>query len=492
MELTEGGILMMKNKHASRVRNLLFLALIVLLIAGTFLLNMVCYQLSGRYPLSLDLTANAAFKIGDETITLLESLNKDVEIDVLATQDSFGGSTYLLQVKRILEQYPKYSGRVTVNYVDYVSDPTFASKYPDLTLEQGNILISSGEKLRQLKLSDLFNYTYTQSGNMAIESSRAEEALTSAVINVISEDSVKIAVLNGNGAVEKPAFIKLLADNNFDVEQVNLTTDELDDYEFALLFAPQTDLSEDALKKLDDFLYNKGEYGKTLFYSADVTQKPLAGLEAFLAEWGVGVGDGAVFETEASRTYQYQPYYPIADYSDTTYKDMLIDSSTPVLMPLSRQLSVIFEFKDTNYTETLLSFGASAGVRPSDAQDDFSPADAEVWGPLPALVMASKRITGTDGTVKYRSNVIVSASSAMLDPSAIQNTAIANGEYLLNIFKSLSDRTDFVNIQPKSLAGNTLSVSTSEASLIGILLAGVLPLAILAAGIVIWLSRRYK
>jgi hypothetical protein len=110
-------------------------------------------------------------------------------------------------------------------------------------------------------------------------------------------------------------------------------------------------------------------------------------------------------------------------------------------------------------------------------------------GKIPVMI---KRIAGTDGTVKYRSNVIVSASSAMLDPSAIQNTSISDGEYLLNIFKSLSDRTDFVNIQPKSLAGNTLSVSTSEASLIGILLAGVLPLAILAAGIVIWLSRRYK
>ena len=55
---------------------------------------------------------------------------------------------------------------------------------------------------------------------------------------------------------------------------------------------------------------------------------------------------------------------------------MLIDSSAPLLMPLSRPLSVLFTARDGQYTETLLSFSESAGVRPADAGEGFQPEDA--------------------------------------------------------------------------------------------------------------------
>jgi hypothetical protein len=49
-----------------------------------------------------------------------------------------------------------------------------------------------------------------------------------------------------------------------------------------------------------------------------------------------------------------------------------------------------------------------------------------------------------------------------------------------------------VSIQPKSLAGNTLSLSSAQSRVLGLLLAVLIPLAILAAGIAIWLVRRYQ
>lgn len=477
----------------SRKRKLLLAALLCLLVIGTFLLNVVVLQLAQRYTLSTDLTANAAYEAGAETKSLLTSLNKDVEIFVLSTEDSFGGSPYLIQAQRMMEQYPKLSSRVKLNYVDYVSDPTFASKYPDLTLAEGNVLVTCDGRVKQLQLSSLFNYTYTQAGSVTILSSRTEEALTSAIVYVISDEQVRVAMLTGNGVADMPAFTALLTDNNYTLSTVNLTTDELDSsYDLAVLLAPQIDLSEDVLRKLDDFLYNGGTYGKTLFYAADVTQDALPNLEAFLKEWGIAIGDGAVFETTAALTYQYQPYYPVAQYVDEAYKKMLIDSSTPVLMPLSRPLEVLFAFKDNNYNEVLLQFGETSGVRPSGAQDSFAVEQAEKWGPMPALVMASKRINNTEGVVQFRSNLLVSASTAMLDAFSIQNTSLSNSEYMLNLFNTLFARTDVVNIQPKSLAGDTLSITTAQASTLGILLAGVLPLLILAAGVVIWLVRRYQ
>jgi hypothetical protein len=482
-------------RHLSNVYSLptLFVMLLCLLVVGTFLINFVVIQLGQRYDLVVDLTANAAYKPGQETQTLLQNLTKKVDIFVLATEDAFGGSTYFLQAQRMIEAYPQLSSRVSLTYVDYVFDPTFASRYPDLDLSQGDVLVVSGDQVKQLKFADLFNYTYTDNGALKIESSRAEEALTSALLYVISENQVRVAVLTGNGMRDMPVFTRLLRDNNYELSQVNLATESLDaTYDLVLLLAPQIDLSEDALRKLDNFLYNDGDYGKTLFYTADVTQDSLPNLEMFLKEWGLIIGEGAVFETTAERTYQYQPYYPVAEYVDQTYQDQLIDPSTPVLMPLARPLDLVYETRGSNVNEVLLQFTETSGVRPPEAIDSFSVDQAERWGPIPALILASRRVYGTAGVTQARSNIVLSASTAMLDDFSIQNTSLANSQYLLNLINTLCERTDVVTIQPKSLAGKTLSITTAQTSRLGILLAGVLPLAILATGIGIWLIRRYQ
>lgn len=477
----------------ARRRRILFVVLQGLLVTAAFLLNLVMLQLAERVPLTLDLTANAAYKVGDQTRTVLAGLERDVAIYVLSTEAGFSGSSYLIQAQRILEQYPRLSPWVNLTYIDYVFDPTFATRFPNLTLSQGNVLVTSGNRVKQLQLADLFNYTYTDAGTMTIQSSRAEEALTSAILHVTGDEQARVAVLTGNGMADMPVFTRLLSDNNYEVAVINLTMDELDaSYDLALLLGPRIDLSDDALRKLDAFLHNNGAYGKTLLYTADVAQESLPNLELYLQEWGVLVDTGAIFETKAERTYQYQPYYPVTDYADEAFREGLVDPSAPVLMPLARPLDLAFETRGNHVNEVLLQYSETSGVRPSDAVEGFSIEQTERWGPLPALVLASKRVYGADGIAHARSNVIVSASTAMLDEFAIQNTSLANSQYIVNLLNALLERDDVVVIQPKSLAGATLSVTTTQASTLGILLAGVVPLAILAAGIGIWLVRRYQ
>jgi ABC-2 type transport system permease protein len=480
----------MRGRHG---RKALLAVLLCLVIAATYLVNAVVFGLSQRYSLSLDLTANAAYEVGPETKSLLGSLDRDIEIFVLTRPDSYGVNSYFLQMQHIMELYPKLSPRVTLKYIDFAYDPTFASRYPDLTLEQGDILVVRGDRIKQLHFAQMFNYYQTQDGNYALASSRAEEALTSAFLYVMNDDQIDVAVLTGNSVADMNPFTTLLTDNNYVVTGVNIATDPLDDrYDVALLLAPQVDLSEDALKKLGDFLYNNGKYGKMLVYTADATQQPMPNINTFLSEWGVSVGDGAVFETSETRTYQSQPFYPVVDYVSEKYRDMLKDSSMPVLMPVSRPIAQLFEVKGDVSTEVLLSFGATTAVLPPDAGQDFTPDKATQRGPLPAMVLSSKNVYDASGAPAGKSAVLVASSTQMLDSFCIQNTSLANNSYMLNMFNDIFQRTDAVNIEPKSLAGKTLAITTADAGTIGFILAGVLPLLILASGIAIWLVRRYK
>jgi len=480
---------MKKLFKSGSMTNVLFILLMVLLTVGVVLLNMVARSLSDRYPLAADLTANAAYRVGDDTKAVLEELTTDIDLYSLATESQYSGNSSLIQLRSILEEYPKYSDHVKLHYVDYASDPTFAAAYPDLELSSGDVLVVSTFGIKQLPLANMFTYNADSAGNLTVNACRGEEALTSAIVGVLTDDTVQVGILTGSGAAsDVSTFAAVLTNNNFDVASVNMVTDDFTGYDILVLTAPATDLSEDVLSKLDAFLYNDGAFGKILLYAADVNQGEMPNMDAFLREWGIAVEDGAVFETSSDRAYSYQPYYPYADYAEETYSAMLKDSSNPFLAPLARPLSAVFDFRDNRTVTALLTFGTTAGIRPSDAPDTFAASEAEKWGPFPALLMS----TWKTGSSAESSCVIVSASAAAYGGTAMGNTAFSNAEYTVNVFNDLTDREGTVAIEAKSLTGNTLTLNTGTASRLGLVLCILLPVAILGTGITVFLRRRYK
>ena len=487
----------MKNIPHSLKVNILFAVIVASLIATVILVNAIVLNLSERNNLHFDLTAGALYEVGTETKTLLASLDTPVQIYVLSDEGGFSGDRYLIQAKRIIDQYPHFSDDITLEYIDYASNPTFAVNFPEFPLSHGDLIIQSGDRVRHLPGVNLFYFTASADGNISILSSRAEEALTSAIMSVVSDESIKIALLTGNGASGGSLFASLLMDNNYEVQSVGLTNAILDEYDVAMLFSPTIDLSESVIRNLEVFLYNGGQYGKTLLYAASATQGELPNLERFLSEWGIGISDGAVFETNADRTYQFQPFYPIALYESgnltraSQLTDMLRDPSMPFLMPLAKPMDVLFTSRDGYFVETLLFFSETSGVRPSDAGEDFNAEHATRLGPMPALVTSGFFARSPEGA-ELSSTIVVSSSTAMLDGIALQNTSVNNAEYLLNLLADISGRENIINIQPKSLAGRTLGITSAQASTLGIILVGIIPLAILLAGIVLWLIRRYK
>ncbi|WP_312644955.1 GldG family protein [Hydrogenoanaerobacterium sp.] len=487
----------MNSKFSSRKLKMggLSTALVVLFLIGIVLINVIASVLVEKIPLNIDLTRDQIFALSQESRDFAASVSKPVEIKVLATEENFlNSSTYNAQANEVIKSYAQYGKNIDIEYIDYVKNPTFATRYPDLTLAHGDILIRCEGKNKVLKPYDLFNYTSDAQGNPKIASSKAEQVMTSAIVNVSSDEKVKVAVLSGHGEYTMDTFTALLDTNNFELIAQNLATEDIDpDAKFALLLGPKKDLEPDVLKKLDVFLENGGNYGKTLLYTADAEQPVLPNLEAFLVEWGIQVGTGAVFETSASRVYNYNPFYPVTDYVDEEYADMILTPTMLTLVPLSKPINALWEYRDEYSTRILLQYGESAGVRPADADDTFTADNAEQKGPFPALILSTKTKPNRElGAVAQASHVLVSGSSGLLDGYAIDNTSFANSEYLLNLFHSLSERKDIIKIPSKTIAGNALNMTQSKANGLGLVFALLLPLAILGTGIVIWMYRRHK
>jgi len=476
-------------KHSLKT-NTLFACVTALVLVALILINGIALLLSQRYHLEIDLTSNAVYRVSAETEAFLRALDRPVEIFVLSDEGGFGGSRELDQVKRIIDQYRRFSAHITLEYIDYAANPVFAVNYPDLRLSHGDLIVQSGGKTRHVPAVTLFRYTQMQDGSLMINSTRAEEAITSAVLNVTSDDVIKIAILSGNGAAENPLFHSILTDNNYEVHSVSILTGSLLEYDIALLLLPTIDLSENVIRMLEGFLYNGGLYGKILFYTSGAPQGEMPNLDRFLSEWGIRFSNGAVFETRSVNTYQFQPFYPTTFYMEGRYADMLRDNSMPFLMPVSRPMETLFSARDGYFVETLMIFSETSGVRPADADADFTADDTELWGPMPALVISSFNVPSSEA-VPLQSHLIVSASTGMLDQIALHNSSLTNTEYLLNLLGDLTDR-DTINILPRSLTDRTLGITSAQASALGVILAGLLPAAILLAGVGVWFFRRFR
>lgn len=464
------------------------------------LLNLACSLLARNLSFfSVDLTANKLFKLSADTVDFLKALDKDLTMYVLAKEETFADTgPYNAQANQVFRQFERNSPGISLVYVDYVKNPSFAAAYPDLVMKHGDILIecsgsTAGDRRVLVKTEELFNYTGRQE-NLSIASSRAEEAIYTAILSVTSDRPVRAAVVSGHGEYAIDAFTAILAKNNYEISRVNLVRGAIDPaFDLAMIIAPRDDLSEEELGILDDFLYNGGGYGKTLFYCSGAEQPELANMAVFLREWGVAVEDGVVFETSEYRVYNYQPFYAIADYAEDEFSSLLRTTARPMLVPVSRPLAAVFGYRNNNSARVLLEFAASTGVRPSNAPPDFTANDALVRGPLPALVLCRYTITDrATGKASAVSSVLVSGSAMMLDSFAVDNPMFSNTEYLLNVLNRLCGRQDIIPLRPKSFTGAGLNLPRLTVNIIGLIFIAVIPLLILAAGIAVWLKRKHS
>ncbi len=456
-------------------------------LAAVVLINVIATVLVERFPLKVDLTEGGIFQLTDDSINFLRELDKDVEITVLADEKTWTSSgTYFVQAVEVINQYAQYSSHVTVSYVDIVKNPTFVSRYPALNLVSNQILVTSGDRSRVVNYTDLFNVE-----NYYVTSSKAEQVMTAALMYATSDDLTKVSLLTGFEEQDSSGIVSLLEKNNYLVTSQNLVTEDIDpEADMAILVAPARDLDADILKKLDTFLNNGGKYGKHLLYFADTAQGELPNLDAFLREWGIGVESGVVFQTDATKIFNYSPYFSLVDYADEVFAEKFTSRNIYPIMPYARPLTQLFTERNGFSTQVILQFGEKAGVLPADAGQDYQVTEDDIRGPIPAAIISSKiEYEGLDRKV---SNVVVVGSTLSIDNSLLESTAVNNGEYYINMVNQLTERGDTISIAPKSFGGEALNINQQQTNTLMIVFVVLVPVATLAAGLVVWLRRRHK
>lgn len=543
---------MKTNSKAFKRGGMAIVTLIAAIIIA-ILLNVIVTTINDRFPFSVDLTANSDYTINldGEYEQYVKNVSSDIKVTVCAPEDDFEGSTYVnamvqncglnvssddvttmyskyaRQTLLFVKSFPAINNKISVEFRDPNSVTDFSeikNKYSGDNLAYGDIIVScthktesgeDNERYRIIKMTDIFSTEVNQSlySQLAmygstyynnLTGSNLATEMTSAIYTVTSESSVEIAVLGSHGAQtangensELAGLKSLLSKNNYTFTDIaNPLTDEIpEDAPFVLIYQPTEDYTADEITKLSNFLINGGSYGKNLIYVASAAQPELPNLEQFLSEWGIGVLPLVGYD---ETNYYSSPSYLVSQPADSDYTSNYDAASTVIYPDVYRLARRTFETESRRYTTQIVTSYDTTVGRPVDADQNWKAAEATESGPFDLILMGSAYDSKGDGEKTDESHVVYFGGTYFLNQQILSADSIYNSTLTLNIFNGISganETTETVNISPKVISANSFSsqlINNSAPTVMYIVFVGIIPVGLIAAGIIIWNHRRKR
>lgn len=509
----------------------------VVFIAVVVVINLIAGVLTDRKDLKLDLTKEKYYEVSQDTIDYIQDLKTDVEIAVMAKESDFATSgTYMKMVLETLEKYEQHSDHIKINFYDVASNPDVVTKFSanyNGEISEGNIVVASGERVKVLTVNSLFNMQSDYySGSSSVTSYKGEQELTSAIMSVTDANPQRVAfiskyngsaIYHSDNAYSISALYSLMDKNGYEVSEVDIMTDSLspEDYDMAVLPAPVNDLSEDSIKKLDDFLYNNGDLDKDMIYIADVLQYSTPNIDDFLEVWGIEIGGSIVYDSSSDKsqyvtTMKGQLSAPVATIAEDTYSEGLSNTKLPIIVPLARPVNLLFDANVDRNTTALLTTSDTSFLYPLEmqtAEEAKAKAEAAENGEEEAeeeteettefdqdsaeksaqTVMAVATKTNMDSNnTAHVNNVMVIGGATILDQVLTYSNTYNNAEYVINAVNKMCGKENGIIIAEKDLSVQTIDITSSQIKAISRTVIFIIPLIVVAAGIVVFLRRRNR
>ncbi len=471
------------------------LVITAVVLVATILLNVVVSLMSDKLPgMSIDLTSKGAFQLSETSIKLAQNVKKDLKITFLDDKQSYrskaSSNTYYAQVMAIAEEYGKYNNKISAEYVSIVDNPNLENKYPQETLSADNIIVSCGDKYRILDQYDIFNVKSYYSTYSYIASSKAEEAFDGAILSVTSTESTKLAIVEDNSTEDFTYFKNILEQNNYELVSVKLEQEDIPkDAKMLIVFTPEKDFSKTAAKKIRTYLENNKEYGKNMLYIPSSKTYKTPNLDEVLSDWGITVGDGLAYELESSSVYGRNMYDGILCYmGSNAFTSKFDDNSAPVISSYARPITLDSDAE----TQSLLQYSSKSGVCPSDADDSY-----DFTGNAKGnIIIAGYGVNGIFANDKKSSDkistVFVFGSSTMFEKTILAST-YSDQKYILAMLSESCGRVNQeISVEAKELTQYDVQIDNNSASVIGLVCYVGLPIAVICAGLIVFVKRRNK
>ncbi len=463
--------------------------MIAIVVALTVVVNLIASALPETYT-QIDATSQKLYSITKDTEKYLDTLKDDVTLYVMVNKNSKDDN-----VDRTLQKYASASKHVKVKYVDPNVSPTFASKYTDSDVTSNSIIVVCGDRSKVIDYnSDIYEYSYDSSYNYSVTGYDCEGQVTAAIQYVTSESTTNVYELTGHDeSTLSGDFSEVFQKRFMNVGSLSLLTVDAipEDCQAIFITAPQSDLSEDDLSKLSQYLGNGGKIYLSIDYSK---WNDLTNFKKLLSDNSIETTESLLAETD--RSYYYQsPFYLLPNVENTEVSSS-VAGMTQVFVPYSVGLTYTGE-DDSNVTSFMTTSDttiakAAANIAAVQSQADAANIASVQDGDTQGQYSLGMMVTNENG-----GELCVLGSAMMCTDSANQivsghNATLFNG--IVNALVTTDDENsdNAVVIAAKDYTVSNLTVSANAMLVYGILWGIFMPIVLIIIGIIVWARRRKR
>lgn len=486
-----------KFKHGS-----LAVVFTVVFIAVIIVINVLVSALTTRFPsMNFDLTKEGLNTLSDEATDVAKEIVNETTIYIIGSEDAIRGdevySNYSLkysQVANLADRLHELNDKIKVEYIDPDMNPQFISDYAGDSLTTGKVMVKTDKRHKTLAVTDLFSIQQDSSTGQYNYYSKVDGALANALYLVNLDTVPVVAFATGHNEMltvsdNLSTFTGMLNDNNFEVKEFNMLTDEIpEDASIVVLGTPTTDYTSEELSKLEAYLGDeKMASSRTLYVmtAPNASWSSMPNLSSFLAEWGMEPQSQEVLESNTNNTLYNKPYAIFANVTDSvlskTYDNVVKVQAAPVkrLFTANNDISTysVIETSDTAYLSN------NEKVLETPETDTYT------------ILAFAQRYMDNQG--KICANVVVDGCAADFydGSSLLGNSTFGNKDVTLDLIKNLTGTTDTrIGLTVNQTQTNTMDINASSAVTwsIGMMLFTIIvPVAVLVIGLVIFLRRRH-
>lgn len=496
-----------KLKHGTMATVLTVVFIVVLV-----LVNIVATSVFERFPLTIDMTSDDSYTISDETADYIKKVDKEVKITVLSEEKEFAStSKYIRQSNEILKNIVKSNKNFSIKYIDLLSNPEVKSEYED-SLSEYDIIVESGKNHERttlvhpqdlVKFSSDFEKSFQQNmggtldsfieyyGGMTaiqnysagVESNCAEQAFTSAILKVTDANPVTVTLLTGRKELASLTYFKtLLNANGYTVNSINITTQDIPkETNLIVMGAPSVDYTENEVEKVSSFLDNGGKLEKNLLYIESVQQPKTPNIDELLEEYGIKFRDEFVYDSDGENASNGYVFMERA--SDNFMDDIKDDSLRLFTSVYTKPITIDYNNKEMLTCEPYIQTSDTGYTM--DSENKKLTSGVTVTG----AVGSKAAFIGED---TYYSNLIALGSEFFLDDTVLQMSQYLNRQWILSIVNGVTGKSSGITIEPKTVEGGMFDLTNTQIKVLEWVFIVIIPVIVLAIGIIIWLRRKNR
>ncbi len=482
----------------------LSIVMTVVAIVLVMLINYVFGLAESNFAWTIDLSYNQKFSISDATREVVQGLDQEVKIYTLLQENST--STLNTMLEEMLIRYKALGNNITVQNLDIVANPTAAARFQTdgNQLSVNSIVVSNADETRYrvIERVDLFYEEYRYNSYYQRQLTRSdfvgEQAVTSAILYVTSEDTPIVYLLQGHGEMPYDNMghvTEALTAQNYEPMALDLTDSsvELEAGDVVMVVAPTKDLTDAEYDILKSFLENGGR----MYYSSQYgTSGELPNFEALLGLYGLKVDDGLLIEDVSSsgRYYRQQlvlmPEIALTDeegdqldvtqgFDSGSY--LVLPECQAIRTPEMKQSGIVYTdvltTSDKAYIKSNITENTTIDKQATDESGQFSV----------AVAMDNPDYDNVENTTR----IFVVGNAYFLASESYFNY-YDNATLLISPMEWLVNRDTSVYVPSKSMGAYTMSIpdnTTYQILTVTVIIA--IPVVILLVGFIVWRRRRH-